>query len=866
MTSMLTGSGWARGFAAVSVIALAVATPARAQEAMHTFDIPAQPLSKAIAAFARQSRAIVLAPSALTRGKMSVAVKGSMSASEALRTLIGNSALSVTERSDGALLVSARQGGLDPKDSTAAADRGEDIVVTGSNIRGGNPESPVITITRKDIDRSGYSTAADLIKSLPQSSPGGQNATVRGSPFQNSGGNYGAISSANLRGLGADATLTLVDGRRLAYGGSFNGVDVSSIPFGAIERVEVLADGASSIYGSDAIGGVVNFILRKRFDGALTTARIGISTYGDGPEYQINQLLGTGWSSGSIMAAYEYYEQQPIFAADRPFSRTAAAPNSLAPEQKKHSGLLSFRQDLTQGLNLSVNGMYTDRRSIDDSALVTSTRQMAAHVRQYGISPQLHWNLGNWVTTLSADFSSDKESEIFTSIQRANGSKQLIDYNQNNSLENYEIQTSGKVFSIPGGDVKIAFGGGYRKEDFLYTIQGFSNSTIDASRSIRYGYAEVRVPLVSELNRSSLLYAMELSASGRYEDYSDFGTNFSPRLGASYKPTSEVSIRGTWARSFKAARLAQVGQGAGLQIYTATQLGVTAPAGSVIAIKTGGNRNLSPETAESYTVGIDYEPHWVLGLKLGITYFNLNYKDRIDRPFTSLIGAYSNPIYSPYIAKNVSAEQYIAVASSVNTNTSFAGTFSPSQVFAIYDVRQQNLFKQDVKGVDVNVNYSFDAPFAKISVFGNVSTLKIKTQYLPTIPAVTTTGTIFNPAKFRARGGFHIQGPVAGGGLIVNHTGPEIDNSNNFNTLSPAKDVPVSAVTTLDGQLTFGSTDRKGPLEGFQLSIAVQNLLNTKPPTISSTSGASAYPGLGYDSANYSAVGRYFSVTVAKRW
>ena len=143
----------------------------------------------------------------------------------------------------------------------------ETITVTGSNIRRVDIETsnPVITIDRAAIQRTGKLTLGDLVQQLPAVT--GPNIN----PQINNGGGSGA-SSIGLRGLGSPRTLVLINGHRLeSFSGAIQGVEgganLAAIPFSAIERVEVLKDGASAIYGSDAIGGVINFILRRDYKG-----------------------------------------------------------------------------------------------------------------------------------------------------------------------------------------------------------------------------------------------------------------------------------------------------------------------------------------------------------------------------------------------------------------------------------------------------------------------------------------------------------------------------------------------------------------------------------------------------------------------
>src|SRR5688572_17338490 len=164
-------------------------------------------------------------------------------------------------------------------------DKLETIVVTGSRIRRVDLEtaSPVFVIDKGQIEKTGKLTVGDLLQTMPTIA-GGATAT---NGAVNNGGGTGA-ATIDLRGLGTARTLILVNGRRLAGPAP----DVNAIPINLIERVEVLKDGASAIYGSDAIGGVVNFILRKDYQGAEFSVDYGVSAKDDG------QRTGGSFSMG----------------------------------------------------------------------------------------------------------------------------------------------------------------------------------------------------------------------------------------------------------------------------------------------------------------------------------------------------------------------------------------------------------------------------------------------------------------------------------------------------------------------------------------------------------------------------------------
>jgi len=173
----------------------------------------------------------------------------------------------------------------------ASADAPPRVEITGSRIKRVDAEtaSAVQVITAEQIARSGAATVSDVLRDLPAGNTGAY--TSEGTPGQ-------AFGSAgiSLRGLGAGSTLTLINGRRVApFGfGSASFVDTNSIPVDAVERIEVLLDGASAIYGADAIGGVINIILRKNYEGLALKVSGGTSAYHDGNTGDIGLTYGKG--------------------------------------------------------------------------------------------------------------------------------------------------------------------------------------------------------------------------------------------------------------------------------------------------------------------------------------------------------------------------------------------------------------------------------------------------------------------------------------------------------------------------------------------------------------------------------------------
>ena len=271
-----------------------------------------------------------------------------------------------------------------------------EIIVTGSSIRGVAPTgSSLVTVGRDDIVSSGATTTTELLRSVPQL---GSFGATGGNTGQNQANivDQPAIHGIGVGNGGGGLTLVLVDGLRLPGAGiNQTAPDPSAIPPSAIERVEVVADGASSIYGSDAVAGVVNFILRKNVNGVEANGRLG---FGDGYRtYNASLVAGKTWSSGSVLAVYEYSENTALNGTERDYyyTRTPSTlcnpanvtvggltyglsasggvnpgaanqcdvnkANDLYPAQHRHQGLLSVRQELADGITLRARTIFSKR-------------------------------------------------------------------------------------------------------------------------------------------------------------------------------------------------------------------------------------------------------------------------------------------------------------------------------------------------------------------------------------------------------------------------------------------------------------------------------------------------------------------------
>jgi outer membrane receptor protein involved in Fe transport len=199
----------------------------------------------------------------------------------------------------------------------------EQIVVTGSRIRRKDltTPAPVTVLTREQWQQSGKLTLGDFLQSLPEQ------GNAPNFQLNNGGATYGADGSTriNLRSLGVTRTLVLVNGRRVVPAGlgASSAVDLNSIPSAAVERIEVLKDGASAVYGSDAIAGVVNIITRKTMNGTELGAQYGITPKGDAETFDAQLSSGRSGDFGNFIFSAGYFNQKESWLRDRDFSKFA---------------------------------------------------------------------------------------------------------------------------------------------------------------------------------------------------------------------------------------------------------------------------------------------------------------------------------------------------------------------------------------------------------------------------------------------------------------------------------------------------------------------------------------------------------------
>ncbi|MES2127387.1 MAG: TonB-dependent receptor [Pseudomonadota bacterium] len=223
------------------------------------------------------------------------------------------------------------------------------VEITGSSIRRVAAETalPVTVMRHEDIERTGATTAQDLVNLIP--------SNFGGTVLANNVGQTGAPSTANLRGLGPNYTLVLLNGRRVSnYALGNNPVDLNSIPLSAIERVEVLRDGASAVYGADAIAGVINFILKSDYQGMEVSGYYGRPSDPGGKSKSANILGGFGSldkEGFNVMLSYNRENDDVLKATDRSFAKTGIRPDLGIAHTSPRGGIPNFNFADSKGNN-----------------------------------------------------------------------------------------------------------------------------------------------------------------------------------------------------------------------------------------------------------------------------------------------------------------------------------------------------------------------------------------------------------------------------------------------------------------------------------------------------------------------------------
>lgn len=443
-------------------------------------------------------------------------------------------------------------------------------------------------------------------------------------------------------------------------------------------------------------------------------------------------------------------------------------------------------------------------------------------------------------------------------------------------IDAIQAKFDGTLFELPAGPVRAAVGLAYsRHEEGRHNTQ--NNDTADntivrvattgsLAMDVTSLFGEVVVPVVSPDQAIPFVQSLRLSLAGRYEDYDLFGSTTNPKVGFTWDVNDEVQFRGSYGTSFKVSLIQADPRVSGGP--TTRQLAdYTSPTGQTLAMThVGGNPDLGPETSKTWTLGLNYSPSQLPGLRLSTTYFNIQYDDIIDTPGNSVINngltsAAREALYAAYIrrrpadaAGSAAFTEFIRERYSDPQFIVAGGIPDPANVNIYVDGRGYNAGSLSTSGLDFDVSYAFDMGAGELEL-GMVGTyfFNFDRSQAPTLPKEDVLGLIEFPNTWnlRASVGWN-QGPWSAN-AFVNHS-PSY--TNNFVTPS----AKVDAYTSVDATFAYDFSDRfdTGLLSGVRMSLEVQNLFDADVPV-------ALVANQPFDSAGpASVIGRFAAVRLSK--
>jgi iron complex outermembrane receptor protein len=865
----------------------------------------------------------------------------------------------------------------------------QEVVVTGTLLRNAAPVgSTVITLDQAALNATGGNTVFDQLQSLPQI----DNLGVTEASRTGTGGainiNYG--TSINIRGLSPFATLTLVDGHRVPPAGtSGSTVDPNSFPAIMVERVDVVADGASATYGSDAIAGVANIILRRDVEGVEVRARSG---WANGyMQRSLGIVAGHDWGSGQLTLGYENSFHTALSGLNRAFFRSdqtalggsnyetsqcnpgtivaggttyAIPPGGVTPAtagqlipgtmnqcdvakyqdilpRVSHSDVaLTFDQRMGDRISMYADATYSKRAITNRGGRSTAQLEVPT-TNPYFVAPpgavlspcspvpgapnceQVNYWFGpDAGTTVPAiGFSINYQATIGFNFDLSHGWSLSVDgtagrdhdQDENYNLDNGALQAAldstspatafnafgganssalvanlfdslflapgysgeqvaeakinGPAFRMPGGEVRVAIGGQWQHDDLTY---GVNNGPAGhqlvlrqvLNRHSKSAFAEVLFPFFGTDNAVTGIQRLDVDLAARYSNYSDVGSTTNPKIGINWKPVKTVTVSGTFGTSFRAPLLSElVGPLKG--VFVQTYSDPLSPGGTSVGYTLGGgNLQLKPEKANTYTFGVKYQPS--PRARVNVDYFNIDYKNQISSYLSDLTILQQPAELGSLITRCPSA----ACTALVNQYVLGTGpNASPEPVFGpiipnpsvFVNGEELNLGRTRAAGFDFQGQYVL--PRTRMGIWSAGLSGSWFTRY---DVRFTPSGRTFNernvigfPPALRLRGNVGLTSGPWDAQLFLNFV-------NSYKNTETTPTQTVGSYTTLDLNVIydFGLVFQGGWAQSLKLDLNVLNLGNTDPPYVDIP--ISPNGGGGFDPNVGNPIGRMISVQLQK--
>lgn len=761
------------------------------------------------------------------------------------------------------------------------------LVVTGSLIRNLPKEyvaSPLFTHGQADIVHSGAGSVSEYMLTIPQNFTGdlsdfGSSAAQIGSTLGRATAynQFDGFASFSLRGLASDATLTLLNGRRLPGVGMVESPTVSVIPSALIQRIDIIPDGASATYGADAVAGVVNIVTRDAPDGLDVRLRGSTTTQTGAGNVEASVLGGRSWGSGKAYAMAMYqsrspYVEDPITVSGEELQITQLPGEDLGGV---YAGFEQRFGDFT--LWSDASAFQRDREARQNFIHDPQTNRLfTATTKGHSIYNGLRWQ-GDGATSLELNVDHHRNrttSEAFTGPRLASARRYT------NTLFVADLTGQTKLLTLPGGPVLAAGGAQFRSEKLWTDATIFFNRN-GATREVKSVFGELNIPLIGPEQNVPLVRALTLSTAARYED---IGADeaLAPKVGVRWQIDPSLALRGTYARSFLVPRFRDTIGIAEQVTFWNYKYGFLNPAdqnpalpagNAVVMYRAGANPDLKTQDADTFTVGFDYSPQFLPGLTVKANYYRIKISGRVGVPSQDdavmlqdmqvfnvakpTLEQVRQVVENPTVFRRISVNLPFVAG---GRQTSYANAAAVpldllSQVQLIADIRAQNFAVESTDGFDFDLAY--DRP-----LFDGQASFKVTGQYIlnldlkaPNGQAVSRLDGYAQPADLRFNGtavwgrdGFSI-------GAMVNYVDGFTDNRPG----ETPRQIKAFTTSALFVGFDLGERSSKPWLTDSELQIVVSNFFSQEPRVIEG--GV-----LGFDPFNNPPSPRTVSVVLTKRF
>ncbi len=620
------------------------------------FDIPAGELAQVLLSIVRQSRTPIAFDQHLVEGLPAPAIQGSYSVEQALQRALQGSGLEYSRSAAGVLSLQRATAPDAALPAAKPAGTLATVVVTGTrkaDVKAGESLAPIDVVSAEQLRDSGSGDLRDaLVRLLPSLSRQAQAY------------NASALTNAqSLRGLSPNHVLVLVNGKRRHETANINvsgglqsgstGVDLDTIPLAAIERIEVLRDGASAQYGSDAIAGVINVILKSADHGGRLAYDNG--RYGDGDGLTQNGGVNGGLrfgESGFLNLSAQFREQARTIRAGID-QRTGHYGNPSIGDPSLHRQALAYNAGVALDDNVELYSFATYTHRSVSSAQIYQLPSLAPRLYPNGFTPRITSDeddysltlgarggelFGAWDWDLSSTYGADRpeigmDHSINLALYGETGdsprSFDLARYKATQWTNNLDLRRDFDLAWLPA---PLNFSWGLEQRRELYEVEaGDPWSCYNGGSKALPGQAPAtagqwsRDVLGAYLDLSIALdERWQLETAARYEHYSDFGSTTNGKLASRYRFSPEVSARASLSSGFRAPSLAQ-------ENYTSLGVSPTIASGLLAvnspAARLLGAEDLEPEKSISYNLGLVLDP--LPDLNLAIDAYRIEIRDRI---------------------------------------------------------------------------------------------------------------------------------------------------------------------------------------------------------------------------------------------